>query len=255
LSSRVQGQEQLLEETFRAEREHFWFKGFRQFITPVVDQALAGRPQARLLDCGCGTGANLTLFRDRTDAYGFDLTPGGLGFARRQGGLRVVRASITHVPFAPAAFDVVTSFDVLQCLTEAQETQAMAGMARVLKPGGALVLNVAALDVLSGSHAVLSQEVRRYTKPLMQRALGRAGLVAERLTYTNFSLFPIMLLTRWWQRLRGADRPEAITREITVPSAPVNGALTALLSLEARALRLTDLPVGSSLLVLARKPA
>ena len=131
----------------------------------------------------------------------------------------------------------------------------MAGMARVLKPGGALVLNVAALDVLSGSHAVLSQEVRRYTKPLMRQALGRAGLSVERLTYTNFSLFPIMLATRWWQRLRGADRPEAITREITVPPAPVNGTLTAVLSLEARALRFTDLPVGSSLLVLARKPA
>lgn len=247
--------EQLLEETFRAEREHFWFKGFRQFITPVVDQALAGRPQARLLDCGCGTGANLSLFRDRADAYGFDLTPGGLGFARRQGGLRVVRASITEVPFTAAAFDVVTSFDVLQCLTEVQETQALASMARVLKPGGALVLNVAALDLLSGSHAVLSEEVRRYTRPLMRQALDRAGLVVERLTFTNFSLFPIMLATRWWQRLRGADRPEAITREITVPPAPVNGALTALLSLEARALRLTDLPVGSSLLVLARKPA
>jgi ubiquinone/menaquinone biosynthesis C-methylase UbiE len=247
--------EQLLEETFRAEREHFWFKGFRRFITPVVDQALAGRPEARLLDCGCGTGANLTLFRDRADAYGFDLTPGGLGFARRQGGLRVVRASITEVPFATGAFDVVTSFDVLQCLTEAQETQAMAGMARVLKPGGALVLNVAALDILSGSHAVLSEEVRRYTRPLMRQALERAGLVPERLTYTNFSLFPIMLATRWWQRRRGAARPEAITQDITVPSAPVNGALTALLSLEARALRLTDLPVGSSLLVLARKPA
>jgi hypothetical protein len=102
---------------------------------------------------------------------------------------------------------------------------------------------------------VLSEEVRRYTKPLMRQALSRAGLVPERLTYTNFSLFPLMLATRTWQRLRGADRPEALTAEITVPSAPVNTALTAVLSLEARALRFADLPIGSSLLVLARKPA
>ena len=247
--------EQLLEETYRAEREHFWFKGFRQFITPLVDQALAGRSAARLLDCGCGTGTNLDLFRARCDAFGFDLTPGGLRFARTHGGLRVARASITHVPFAPATFDVVTSFDVLQCVTEAQETLAMASMARVLKPGGALILNVAALEILSGSHAVLSEEVRRYTKPLMRQALSRAGLVPERITYTNFSLFPVMLATRAWQRLRGAARPEALTAEITVPSAPVNTALTAVLSLEARAVRLTNLPIGSSLLVLARKPA
>jgi len=210
--------EQLLEETYRAERDHFWFRGFRQFIGPLVDQALAGRPTARLLDCGCGTGANLDLFRSRCQAFGFDLTPGGLRFARTHGGLRVARASITHVPFAPATFDVVTSFDVLQCVTEAQETLAMASMARVLKPGGAMVLNVAALDMLSGSHAVLSEEVRRYTKPLMRQALSRAGLVPERLTYTNFSLFPLMLATRSWQRLRGAARPEALTAEISVPS-------------------------------------
>src|SRR4029450_6718373 len=94
--------EQLLEETYRAEREHFWFKGFRQFIAPLVDQALAGRPAPRLLDCGCGTGTNLDLFRTRCDAFGFDLTPGGLRFARTHGGLRVARASITHVPFAHA---------------------------------------------------------------------------------------------------------------------------------------------------------
>jgi SAM-dependent methyltransferase len=247
--------EQLLEETWRAEREHFWFKGFRQFITPLVDAALAGRPDARLLDCGCGTGTNLDLFRARCQAFGFDLTPGGLRFARNHGGLRVARASITEVPFASASFDVVTSFDVLQCLTEAQETQAMASMARVLKPGGTLVLNVAALEILSGSHAVLSEEVRRYTKPLMRQALARAGLVPQRLTYTNFTLFPLMLATRWWQRRRGKARPDALTSDITVPSAPVNGALTVLLSLEAGALRLTDLPVGSSLLVVARKPA
>jgi ubiquinone/menaquinone biosynthesis C-methylase UbiE len=247
--------EQLLEETYRAEREHFWFKGFRQFITPLVDEALAGRRDARLLDCGCGTGTNLDLFRGRCQAFGFDLTPGGLRFARTHGGLRVARASITHVPYAPATFDVVTSFDVFQCLTEAQETLALASMARVLKPGGAMVLNVAALEILSGSHAVLSEEVRRYTKPLLRQALTRAGLAVERLTYTNFSLFPLMLATRLWQRSRGKTRPAALTADISVPSAPVNGALTAVLSLEARALRLTNLPIGSSLLVLARKPA
>jgi ubiquinone/menaquinone biosynthesis C-methylase UbiE len=247
--------EQLLDETFRAERDHFWFKGFRQFIAPLVDQALAGRPDARLLDCGCGTGTNLDTFRTRADAFGFDLTPGGLRYARTHGGLRVARASITDVPFASATFDVVTSFDVLQCLTEAQETRALAGMARVLKPGGALILNLAALELLRGSHSVLAEEVRRYTKPLVRQALARAGLVPERITYTNFSLFPVMLATRWWQRVRGANRPEVIVEDMKLPSAPVNTTLTAILSLEARALRVTNLPIGSSILVFARKPA
>ena len=243
-----------LELTGEAEATHFWFRGFRLFVGAALEDAIAGRRDLRLMDCGCGTGYNLRLLEPYGDVFAFDLTRTGVQRTHARG-KPVVRADITRIPFASRTFDVVTSFDVLQCVTEAQETLAMASMARVLKPGGALILNVAALEILSGSHAVLSEEVRRYTKPLMRQALSRAGLVPERITYTNFSLFPVMLATRAWQRLRGAARPDALTAEITVPSAPINTALTAVLSLEARAVRLTNLPIGSSLLVLARKPA
>ena len=129
----------------------------------------------------------------------------------------------------------------------------MRELARMLKPGGALVLNLAALELLRASHSILAEEVRRYTRPMLRRALERAGLRVERMTYTNFSLFPVMLASRTLQRIRGVDRPEEIAREISVPSPAVNAALTAVLSLEARALRHVDMPIGSSLLCLARK--
>jgi ubiquinone/menaquinone biosynthesis C-methylase UbiE len=245
--------DQLLEQTYIAERDHFWFKGFRQFITPILDAALAGAASPKALDCGCGTGVNLAELGRRADVYGFDLTPLGLRYARERAGHRVARASITNIPFRSATFDLATSFDVLVCLDEAGETQAMRELARVLKPGGALVLNLAALELLRASHSILAEEVRRYTKPMLRRALERAGLRVERMTYTNFSLFPLMLASRTLQRIRGVDRPEEIAREIAVPSPPVNAALVAVLSLEARALRHVDMPIGSSILCLARK--
>jgi SAM-dependent methyltransferase len=55
--------DRLLDATARAERDHFWFRGFRRFVTPLLDQAVAGRSNLRLLDCGCGTGNNLELLR------------------------------------------------------------------------------------------------------------------------------------------------------------------------------------------------
>lgn len=243
----------LLEQTFIAERDHFWFKGFRKFITPMLDKALAGVSSPRALDCGSGTGVNLAELTRRADAFGFDLTPLGLRYARERAGYRVARASITNIPFKSDTFDLATSFDVLVCLDEKGETQALSELRRVIKPGGALVLNLAALELLRASHSILAEEVRRYTKPMLKSALERAGFRVERLTYTNFSLFPLMLASRTMQRLRGVDRPEELEREISVPSAPVNNALTAVLALEARAIRHIDMPIGSSVLCLARK--
>jgi hypothetical protein len=56
------------------------------------------------------------------------------------------------------------------------------------------------------------------------------------------------------QRVLGlADSEADATAEIRVPPAPINAALAALLGLEARLVRRVDLPVGSSLLCLARR--
>lgn len=246
--------DRLLEATWRAEQRHFWFHGFRQFTSLLLDRAAAGRTDLRILDCGCGTGANLVLLERYGRAWGFDLTWRGLEFARGFGRTRIAQASITDIPYSSAAFDIVTSFDVLQSVTREQERSGLAEMWRVLRPGGWLLLNLAAFEILRGNHSVLAEEVHRYTKSEVREAVERAGFRIERLTYSNATLFPLVLSTRVLQRLVGLATPEEAGREIAVPAAPVNAALTALVSLEARLLAKVDMPIGSSLLCLARKP-
>lgn len=242
----------LLEATYEVEQRHFWFHGFRRFVQPLIERGLAGPPDPRILDCGCGTGRNLEWLGGYGHASGFDLTRRGLEFAQAHGATRIVQASITHIPFRSSTFDLVTSFDVLQSLDAAQERETMREFWRILKPGGALVLNVAAMEVLRGDHSVLAEELRRYSRPMMRSAVEGAGLRLERLTYTNGVLFPAMLAQRAFQRLRGLPA-RAHTRELAIPPAPINAALTAVLALEAALVRRVDLPAGSSLLCLARK--
>src|SRR5262245_40121028 len=110
--------EHLLRATAKAETRHFWFRGFRFFVTPLLQQAAAGRINLRLLDCGCGTGNNLELLGHFGRAYGFDLTAVGLRIGREAGRTRLARATVTAVPFPSNAFDIVTSFDVLYSLPE-----------------------------------------------------------------------------------------------------------------------------------------
>jgi SAM-dependent methyltransferase len=245
--------DRLLELTARAEQSHFWFRGFREFVRPEVARATAGRAGLRLLDCGCGTGANVAWLGEYGEAFGFDLTANGLDLGYRLGRRRLARASIAAIPLANACVDVATSFDVFQCLPDEIEQQAIREMRRVLKPGGHLLLNVAALDVLRGAHSALSEEVRRYTPTRLRALVEDAGFVIDRLTFVHASLFPVMLPVRTAQRWTSRGEAPAGEFEITVPPAPVNAVLTALVRLEAAALRLVDMPIGSSLLCHARK--
>jgi SAM-dependent methyltransferase len=245
--------ERLLALTYQAERSHFWFRGFRQYMKPAIARALEGVTDARILDCGCGTGSNLEMLRPYGRAVGFDLTAIGVRFAREHGHT-VAQASIDAIPFQDATFDLVTSFDVFQCLPEPVEQAAIAEIARVLKPGGWVLLHVAALEVLHGKHSVLSEEVRRYTPSRLRSIVEHGGFTIERLTFDHMSLLPLMLPVRMWHRMTAAGgKVEAGEGEITVPMAPVNAALTALVSLEAIALRAVNMPIGSSLMCLARR--
>jgi SAM-dependent methyltransferase len=247
--------DRLLRATANAEARHFWFRGFRFFVTPFLHRATQNLSAARILDCGCGTGANLELLRAFGQPFGLDLNETGLRYGMAAGRRRLVRASADAVPFPDAAFDVVTSFDVLYGLPEVVEKAAVSEMFRVLRPGGHIVVNVAALDILRGDHSVLGREVRRYTRSSLGALLADHGFTIVRITYTNAVLFLPMLAVRAWQRQRGL-RPEAeALRDISVPAAPVNSILTAALLAESWWLRAVNSPIGSSVLCLARKPA
>lgn len=245
--------DQLLEATARAEARHFWFRGFRRFVRPLLKEGVAGRADPRILDCGCGTGAHLRLLAACGRTWGIELSWTGVEFARRHD-RRIARASVTDLPFPDETFDLAVSFDVLYCLEDHEEERAVGEMFRVLRPGGAAIINVAAMPILRGVHSLVSHEVRRYRRADLRRLIDRAGFKIERLTHTNASLFPIMLAVRLAQRLGGLSVPADGGREIAVPPAPVNGILSALLAVEALALRWVDLPFGSSLLCLARRP-
>jgi SAM-dependent methyltransferase len=208
-----------------------------------------------LLDCGCGTGANLRFLREFGTAFGIDLTGRGLEFAAHNGNRRLARASVAHIPCLSGSIDVALSFDVLYCLKDDDEQRAIAEMYRVLRAGGALVVNVAALDMLKGDHSALMSEVRRYTRRQLSDKLEAAGFRIERITYTNAAIFPVTAGVRAIQRLRGVKAEGGLRGDFYVPPAPINTLFAGALALEASLInRGINMPFGSSVLCLARKP-
>jgi len=221
-------------------------------MTPLVAEAVRGRSTPRILDCGCGTGHNLGWLRDYGTAMGIDLNWTGLGFAKSRGDDAIAQATVANLPFPDQTFDLVTSFDVIYSLDNAAEAAAVGEMFRVLRPGGFLVLNAAAMDLLKGNHSVLSNEVRRYSRRSLTDRLARAGFVIRRMSYTNATIMLAVAAVRLLQRMSGHEESN---QEISIPPAPVNAALAAALAIEAQLLRLIDMPFGSSIMAFAQKPA
>jgi ubiquinone/menaquinone biosynthesis C-methylase UbiE len=92
----------------------------------------------RVLEVGCGTG----LILDRVAAagrnvVGVDLSRAMLGKARDRAH-RVSQADALRLPFGDRCFDVACSFKVLAHVPRIRE--ALAEMARVVRPGGKLVV-------------------------------------------------------------------------------------------------------------------
>ena len=164
----------------------------------------------------------------------------------------IAQADIERIPFKSDTFDIATSFDVVQSVPD--DGAALREMARVLKPGGYAVLNVTAFEFLRADHAEVWKELRRYTPASAGRLIGESGLQVVRISFLFASLFPIMLSVRMGQRMLRPFRTPRATRELEVPAAPINDALTWLVEREAALARRFPMPIGSSLLIVARKP-
>jgi len=242
----------LIEATRQVERDHFWFQGFRRFLQPFLLRASQNQP-LRILDCGCGTGWNLSVLEEFGETYGLDITFSGLLHARNNNQNRLTQATAASLPFLDRTFDLVTSFDVLYCLDDEAEGLALAEMFRLLRPNGSAIIHVPAMQFLRGNHSVFVHEVRRYSRRQLIRSLEQAGFQVKRITYTNATLFLPILAIRLFQQLRGLRSTDNAKSDFGQPYKPLNVLLTKILTLEASMINWTNLPFGTSLLCLATK--
>jgi SAM-dependent methyltransferase len=241
-------EEFLYDEFYAIERTLWWPVGMRRIFKQLLERGLDGRTSARLLDVGCGTGITLEEFRRYGSICGLDVSHAALAYTRRRDpAASVVQADARRIPIASRAIDAVLAFDVIEHLDD--DRAGLREIERVLRPGGALVLNVPAFPSLWSGKDTANHHYRRYTKSSLRAALADSGFTVARLTFTNAALFlPIWL---WRQIERRAKRPWNPRAEFH-PRPWVNAALLGLLEVERRWLERFDFPFGTSLTGVAR---
>jgi SAM-dependent methyltransferase len=245
----------------RVEDTHWWFVGRRAiletFMRQIVDRLgsrshaaepeSTGTPNAfRILDVGCGTGANLEMLSQFGNAEGVDVSDDALEFCRRKG-LGVKKGLAETLPFDDDSFDVTTALDVVEHLDD--DIAGLKEMYRVTKGGGYSLIFVPAFMWLWGVQDDISNHRIRYTKKQIIERLEHAGFTVERATYANWTFFAPILAGRTLMKLTGI-KPES---ENNVNISMLNGIFGKLFSAERFWLKNFNFPFGVSIVIVAKK--
>ena len=235
---------------YRVEDTHWWYRGMETITRRVIERHYACGGTLRILDAGSGTGAAMGYLADYGTVFGIDYASEAIRYCQLRKRDRLTHGSVMALPYPDATFDLVTSFDVVCQYGVTDDTWALSEFARVLAPGGRLVLRVPGAKWLRGQHDTAADVEKRYNAQELRTKLCETGLVPEHISYANAFLFPIAAAKRLSERLL----PPQNGSDLTLGMGPFNSLLSAVLAAEAPLVAGCGLPYGLTLVALARKP-
>ncbi len=232
------------------EGSHWWFVGRRaileSFLKPICSSLISRHSSLRILDVGCGTGANIEMLSQYGEAEGVDVSDDALEFCRRKG-LKVQKGLAQTLPYEDESFELTTALDVVEHLDD--DIAGLKEMFRVTKRGGYSLIFVPAFMWLWGVQDDISNHRIRYTKKQIVERLQTAGYTIERATYANWTFFAPILAGRTIMKLTGI-KPES---ENNITISGLNGILGKLFGSERFWLKHFNFPLGVSIVVVAKK--
>ena len=244
-------EEKFYEEYAQIEATHWWFEG-RRAIFDTILRSLELPPDALLLDLGCGTGANLNFLSSYGRAVGLDWGAAAARYASARTSVPVFRGDVKTLPFKTNSIDLITAFDLIEHIDD--DVQCARELARVCRPGGFVMVTVPAFAWMWGRQDTINHHKRRYRGPDLAHLFTDQGMEIRKFTYLNTLLFPVVAAVRLFRRVVPERNGELVSDFSMTKPGRVNTLLAKLFGVEAHLIRRWNLPVGVSLLCVARKP-
>jgi SAM-dependent methyltransferase len=241
------------------EDKHWWFAGRTRSLLNVLDQVVAPDGQQRVLDVGCGAGNMFHHLARYGSVIGVDNNPKPLAVARERG-YDVREGLAEDLPFGDGSFDLVALLDTVEHCDD--DMAVLRECYRVCAPGGHVVITVPAFMWLWSQNDELNAHRRRYTAKELEEKLARIGFRIQRMTYNNLFVFPLTVTAVLLRRGTGQEvelgSPHFDDDSYQVEMEPAPPLLNTILSgvtwTESQVLRWLNLPLGSSIICIARKP-
>lgn len=187
----------------------------RRRARAALQAVVARTARPVILEAGCSSGFLLTeLVEAWPQAFviGSDFIPGPLyRLAARRPSIPLLRFDLVHCPLPSQSVDAVVLLNVLEHIED--DAAAARQAARILKPGGMLVVEVPAGPGLYDAYDKYLQHFRRYRLRDVCRLLEGAGLRVVARSHLGFLLYPAFAAVKLRNR-RWLNAPEAQQRQV-----------------------------------------
>lgn len=228
------------------EDRHWWFVGRRAVVRTLLAR-MRLKPNARILEAGCGTGGNLYLLGEHGEVIGFDPDELARGFAEKKGNFQIENGKLPHRPDGVGSdFDLVVALDVLEHIED--DRAALGTLLEMTRPGGHALITVPAVKRLWGAHDFRLGHVRRYDRRDLVALVDPSLAEIEFVGHFNLLLLPMAAVFRLLERLLGRD----LGNQERMPPRLPNAILARVFSVE-RHLVQRRLPIGLSLAMILRR--
>ncbi len=233
-------------ELYDLEESHWWHTSKKALVLNLAKKYLR-KPKSHILDIGCGTGKNVEALSQLGICSGIDNSREAINFCRKRKLPRIKLASAEKTGFADQSFDLVTLLDVLEH-TDDQKT--LTEVHRILKNKGLGLITVPAYTWLWSKWDEVLHHRRRYNKQSLQNLLEQNGFTILKISYFNsFLILPVAII-----RIIKSVFPKSTYGSDFRISFPLAGSVVSILSaLETGILEKHNLPMGTSLVCVARK--
>jgi len=239
---------ELFDEMYKVETQHWWFVARRRIIASVID-GLSLKANSKIMDAGCGNGDNLAFLSKYGELIAIEREDNALERAKSRQIGKVVKGEL------PDNFpsdinkdnDLIVLLDVLEHIDEDEKSLSI--LKNWAKNKAALLITVPAYQFLWTKHDELHHHKRRYTVGQLKKIIENNGWKVSYISYFNSFLFPLAFLVR----LKDKVFPPSNTDGLSVPNSLVNFLFKSIFSLEKYILGRFSFPFGLSIIVVAEK--
>lgn len=227
------------------EQEHWWYVARTKMLRHEI-QKIGLPPQAKILDYGAGTGANLNILAQFGNVDAFEPSPRARELGSRSGFnfFSDVKA------LEPGSYDLISLLDVLEHIDDDQK--ALLAIRALLKENGRLLITVPAFPILWSSNDEIAEHRRRYRRRELMSLAHRCGFESLSCRYWNSQTWPVLFLASFVEKLwkkKPGTRDSESSALVGTPPKVLNNLLSASLSLEQN----HSLPFGVSLVQVLEK--